>query len=270
VNRITTLETASAGWVTTADGNTLWANKSVVDAMGNTVLSHESRITQQADSISLIVTEVSGLKQDMVTAQSKITQLADSIELIVSEVDDLTGNEIVSRINQTADAVTIEASKINLTGAITANGNVFINPDGTLVAKDGKFNGYLSFPFKNMEDSDATLTNQGTADVWKLNQDVNLVASAAAQSTCTILLPSDIAFNGVLVNIFRSNRRMTYSDGTVEVKTEDGSALCINYATNGLDSVTRVNRVEVSGALLQFLCVVAGSTPYWILLGKQG
>lgn len=65
---------------------------------------------------------------------SAITQTAQEIKLEVSETYD--GAEIVSRINQTAEQVNIDANKINLNGAVTANDKFKINLDGSVETTD--------------------------------------------------------------------------------------------------------------------------------------
>lgn len=52
---------------------------------------------------------------------------------------DFTGAAIADRINNAPETVVIEADHINLNGAITANGNVKINVDGSIEAKAGRF-----------------------------------------------------------------------------------------------------------------------------------
>ena len=51
--------------------------------------------------------------------------------------------ELISSINQTAESITINADKINLNGAISANGKVKVTTDGRLIAEDGEFNGTI-------------------------------------------------------------------------------------------------------------------------------
>ena len=108
-----------AGWVTTADAAALYATKQTVNSLGERVTTAESRITANADSISLTV------KKD----------------------------GIISAINQTAESVTIDASKINLNGAITANGYFKINLDGSMEASAGTIAG--------LKISGESLTNEG-------------------------------------------------------------------------------------------------------------
>lgn len=76
---------ANAGWITTADGNKLWANKYMDDG---TLLT--SAITQNAREISLKVSE-----------------------------EDFTGETVVSKINLLKGTAKIEAENINLIGKVT-------------------------------------------------------------------------------------------------------------------------------------------------------
>ena len=79
--------------------------RSEVDAANSTIYS---AITQTASQIRLEVKNTaSGL-------QSQITQNADNIELKVSQ------DGVISSINQSAEAITISASKINLDGYVTS------------------------------------------------------------------------------------------------------------------------------------------------------
>lgn len=72
-----------------------------------------------------------------ITQESQIKQAADSIKLKVG-VDN-----IISSINLTKDSATIEASKINLNGIVTANDRFKINLDGSMEATDGRFSGTI-------------------------------------------------------------------------------------------------------------------------------
>ena len=107
----------------------------------------KSQITETAEGIT---TEVSKKLQNYSTTEqmnSAIRQTADSINTEVSKKVD--GNEIISKINQSAESVSIEARKINLNGAVTANQNFKIGLDGSVEALAGLigmwqiFNGYL-------------------------------------------------------------------------------------------------------------------------------
>lgn len=75
---------------------------------------------------------------------SAITQTANEINLEVSKkVDDeeLTGANITLRINEDTSEATINADKININGAISANGNFEVDTDGNMKCTNGTFNG---------------------------------------------------------------------------------------------------------------------------------
>lgn len=81
-----------------------------------------STLIQRADVIQSTVTshttEISSLGTRMTSAESNIIQLSNEIDLRVS-YDDYTGNQIISRINLAPGYATIQASKINLVGAVS-------------------------------------------------------------------------------------------------------------------------------------------------------
>lgn len=83
----------------------------------------------------------------------EIGKLLVSTDEIRTEVKKKVGeDEIISKINQTAEAIKILAKFIQLEGIITANGNITIHEDGSLEAKNGKFTGKIegsSFVTKN-------------------------------------------------------------------------------------------------------------------------
>lgn len=87
-----------------------------LDGIDKRVASAEQKITDSA--IVSAVRNSTEYKNDQSALETKITQSADSIS---SEVSKKVGNdEIISKINQTAEEIQIEASRINLIGAVTA------------------------------------------------------------------------------------------------------------------------------------------------------
>ena len=73
--------------------------------------------------------------------QSAIKQRADSIE---TEVKKKVGtDEIISSINQSAEAVKIRAGKISLEGLVTVNEYFKVNSDGSITAVNGDFSGTI-------------------------------------------------------------------------------------------------------------------------------
>ena len=75
---------------------------------------------------------------------SSITQTANEINLRVDEKldeEDFTSANIMLKINNDTSSATIQADKINLSGAVTANQNFKIKTDGSMETKNGAFLG---------------------------------------------------------------------------------------------------------------------------------
>lgn len=104
------------------------AAKDTADTAKDTADTAISRITVAEGSIT---SEVSRAKDAESSLSSRITQTETSISSKVSKGD------IASSINQTAQSVKINASKIDFNGLVTANTYFKINTDGSFVAKKG-------------------------------------------------------------------------------------------------------------------------------------
>lgn len=139
----------------------------------------ESHITAAKDEISLGVSQVYETKKTVsekvaaaeknanAATDEKLTEYstteemnsaikvkADAIESTVSKK--VGSDEIISKINQSAEKVSINAEKISLNGAVTANSNFKINTDGSAETKALKITGGSLFIGGNCE-----ITNEG-------------------------------------------------------------------------------------------------------------
>ena len=91
-----------------------------------------------SDYIETFATQ-GNLENAVVELDSEIKQTASEINL---EVSKKVGNdEIISKINQTPESVTIDASKININGTVSANGNFKVDRNGNMECNNAKFNG---------------------------------------------------------------------------------------------------------------------------------
>lgn len=102
----------------------------------STTTEMNTRINATAEGISAEVTRKLQSYSTTEQMNSAIRQTADSINTEVSKK--VNGDEIISKINQSAENVSIEASKINLNGAVTANQNFKIGLDGSAEMPKGK------------------------------------------------------------------------------------------------------------------------------------
>lgn len=110
-----------------------------------------SKITQNAQKIELEVTRATNAENSL---SSAIQVNANNISLKVSK------NTIVSEINQSAEQIQISASKINLKGAVVANGWVIEASGG------GIYNG---IPYTGQQNSNSTGMGSYGSD-WAFGQ----------------------------------------------------------------------------------------------------
>nr|DAY70312.1 MAG TPA: tail protein [Caudoviricetes sp.] len=106
-----------------------YETKTTVTEKCNTAESNANKATDEK------LTEYSTTEQ----MQSAIKVKADAIESTVSKK--VGSNEIISKINQSAEEASIKAEKISLNGAVTANSNFKINTDGSAETKALKITG---------------------------------------------------------------------------------------------------------------------------------
>lgn len=107
--------------------------KNTADTAKSTAETAISRITVAENSITSEVSRAKGAESAL---GSRITQTETEIESKVS------AGEIVSSINQTAQSVKINASKIDFNGIVTANSYFKILTDGSMECISGKIGGF--------------------------------------------------------------------------------------------------------------------------------
>lgn len=106
----------------------------------------ETMISNSANAVTMSVQQTAKEYTDSkLKDYATITSINLTVEGIEQEVAKKVGSdEIISRINQSAEAVTIKAEKINLNGTVTANGNFKVLTDGSIEATNGKFTGIIT------------------------------------------------------------------------------------------------------------------------------
>lgn len=123
-----------------------------------TVTAMESAIKQNADSITASVSKTYATQASLETEKAKVTNLEtwkSQAELkitdsaIVSTVTSSTSwskkadkASLISQINQSAESISINASKINLNGVVTANSYFCILTDGSIKSVKGTLGGW--------------------------------------------------------------------------------------------------------------------------------
>lgn len=99
----------TAGWITAADGNTLFATKREFDGLGDIVSQHETAITQTAEKIELCVT-VDGMKRSGIDLlEDRVNIYADKFTISKMGADNI--QKIYATFN--ADTEQLELSNIS-------------------------------------------------------------------------------------------------------------------------------------------------------------
>ena len=123
-----------------------------------TVTAMESAIKQNADSFTASVSKTYATKEGLSDASTKISNLETwksqaalkiTDSAIVSTVTSSTSwskkadkASLISQINQSAESISINASKINLNGVVTANSYFCILTDGSIKSVKGTLGGW--------------------------------------------------------------------------------------------------------------------------------
>lgn len=109
-------------------------NSDTWETVSDSAVSAASYVLQNKDKWSLVVGNFDSSGNP--TAASGIVTTATGNSLWVQK------GGVISSINQSAESVSINASKINFNGAITANGSFKIDTSGTFSATAGKVGGF--------------------------------------------------------------------------------------------------------------------------------
>ena len=123
-----------------------------------TVTAMESAIKQNADSITASVSKTYATQASLETEKAKVTNLETwkaKAELMITDsaiVSTVTSStswskkadkaSLISQINQSAESISINASKINLNGVVTANSYFCILTDGSIKSTKGTLGGW--------------------------------------------------------------------------------------------------------------------------------
>lgn len=103
-----------------------------------TKVEMNSSIEQTAEKIESNVSKTYQTLEGAKTQYSNIKQTTDEITTLVGKK--VGENEIISKINQTAEDLTIDANRININGTVSANGNFKVDTNGNMECVNAKIN----------------------------------------------------------------------------------------------------------------------------------
>jgi len=182
----------------------------------------------EADQIEL---SVIGIDDRLGTAEGALIVQSNNIALKVSETD-YNGNTIASLINQTATVVDIQASKINLVGAVT-----FSNFDNSL---QNTVNG-------KTDSSDVTTIVGNTVTTSYIN--ALEITAQSLSTTAQIDVGTDVYVgkNIYLANYAASGERAIYLKGTTAISTQGGGDSLLVSAMGNLNLSAGFGDVQIDG-----------------------
>ena len=132
----------------------------------STTQEMNSAIQQTAQSITSSVNQTltnyatnEDLEDEVTELNSTITQTASSINSTVSQK--VGKNEVISSINQSAEAVEINANKININGVISANGNFKVDTSGNMICSNATITGGLIELYSSNSEANFQITEYG-------------------------------------------------------------------------------------------------------------
>ena len=160
-----------------------------IDLEVNEKLTNYSTTSEMNSAINIkageITSTVSSTYETKSNAQTKYSQLQQTDEQISSTVAKKVGNnEIISKINQSAEAVTINANKINLSGKTInlTSDNIAINSTNFKVDKNGNMTCNNANVSGTITSSNATITG-GKIQVTGGNESTDLVRVTNSQDS---------------------------------------------------------------------------------------
>ena len=254
------------------------------------------------------------IKSDISNLQVSYNQISSTVSKIINGTQEISGvvtqsnfvtifssnknalgQEVIESINVGRGGVTIDASKINLNGAITANGNVQITTDGKLIAVNGEFIGKITATegeIAGLKLSSTGLKSSDFSNVSKVGTCYAVDGFAVYASNNGILAPSSGILQAGIITATGNHASITgleiiaksldttkftkvtalklrtieYYSGTMEyepvaLEVEEGRSLLQEVEINGISTFR--NKIylnlshipNISGASNYYLCI---------------
>lgn len=149
------------------------------------------------------------------TKYSTTEEMNASINLKANEINQVVSkkvgkDEIISKINQTPETITIDANKININGTVSANGNFKVDTNGNMECNNGKFKGNIFLDNgKKVIGGDGLLTNLHfeTSDMYSgfsiigFCTDINYTGFNKSVSMLCVTLPNNFVVTQAYISL---------------------------------------------------------------------
>jgi hypothetical protein len=194
--------------------------------INNAITAEVTRATDEEEELSGRIT----VTADAITAE--VTRATDEDEFLLGQLDILAGsivlkvgkNDIISSINLSPETIKIQSGNIELEGIVTANSYFKILADGSMEARNGKFNGMLI-----SESSMGTMMINGAAlEAWDNSNNTTLKIGADGNIVC-----GHLQCDSFLV------------DGHQVITTDNIDDQSVAYATNSANSSIAYSTYEL-------------------------
>lgn len=223
------------------------ANKTTKKVLQNysTTVEVETKIAASKETIELSASKTYQTKKDMENystteeMKSAIKLTADDISMEVSKK--VNGDEIISKINQSAEKVSIQADKINLHGTVTANENFKILKDGSIEARNGKFIGNITgSTIQTAESGDRIVMDKSSTMRGYRNNDLyNILDMLSSGSDAQMTLDARNQITIRTPTLAVIDRSLGTGGGNANV-TKTGSMNVVNFIDKDMDNTQEV------------------------------
>lgn len=217
----------------------------------STTVQMNSAIEQKADSITSSVSATYATKNQVTTLKTEIKQTTDSISSTVSKK--VGYSEIISSINQSAEAVQINASKINLSGYLTVSSasNTYATKSGlsggtTTINGNCITTGTIDASKVTVKNLNANNITSGTISASKINggtitaSAINLGNGKFAVTTAGALTATNATISG----------KITATSGTIGGWNVDST--CLSKSIGNYSFEIRSDRTASEPSLLVY------------------
>lgn len=172
-------------------------------------------LNQMHSAINQSASEVEIAVNQKLTKYSTTEEMNASINLKANEINQVVSkkvgkDEIISKINQTPETITIDANKININGTVSANGNFKVDTKGNMECNNGKFKGNIFLDNgKKVIGGDGLLTNLHfeTSDMYSgfsiigFCTDINYTGFNKSVSMLCVTLPNNFVVTQAYISL---------------------------------------------------------------------
>ena len=243
----------TAGWITTADGNKLWATISTVDALGNRLTSHEGKFHVSATEISGIVTRIDATESSISGINKTISSsgwitTADGNKLWATLTQYNALNQVVSTHT---GSFHVTADKIEAMVTATDNISNTIKTAGWITKSDGNTWWASKGTEQTASDAAKSAINAATAAADAMTRANS--AYDKADDTATALVQTNSSLSAIAG---RFNADGTLKEGAGWVTTADANTSwvkkdgIISAINQTAESVTiDASKINLNGAI---------------------